>query len=367
MNVAALLQRLPFYRPLDPIMARHAARMAVASVGTLLLVESLGLEQGYWAVISAILVMQSNLGRALASGWARIIGTFVGASLGVLSLVLLGTSSLSLGVGIFLTIFICAYFMGLHESFRLAAVTAAIVILFGRTADSPLLLGLERFIEIVLGVGVAMAVSWFVLPFRARQSLRTGIRDAMDRSGVLLSVLMENCLGNTFDEDAIGERKRECIREVMQLRPSLAEASREPGGLGERGQILKQLTATMERLTEDLLGMEHAARMLADEALHLEMRQQLLALSAAVEDGLHCAARCITDRAVRPANMEPQMLALEAALHDVERGLESLRAGQVSQRHSLCEVSHFFSLVFSLREATLELMEMLGALHEKKA
>lgn len=365
-TLSACLRWLAKRRRLDPIMSRHALRTALASVLTLLLVEAFSLPQGYWAVISAILVMQSNLGRSLHSGWSRIQGTFVGAVLGVLSLMVLGNSFIALGVGVFCTIFFCAYLIGLHESFRIAALTASIVILMGRNVEAPLLLGVERFVEISLGVGVAMGVSWFVLPFRARQSVRMGLRASMESAAAFLSRLMAQCFGQTAPP-ALTSAKRDCIRQVMRLGPGLEDAAREPGGLGERGQALRALTNAMERLMEDLLAMEHAARELAEETLHLRMQAELASLTTAVEQGLLHAASHVQDREVTTSDMRPTMQALERALYDVERTLEQLRARRIPQKHGLGEVSHFFSLVFCLKEATLELMDILGSLHEGPA
>ncbi|MCA1943680.1 MAG: FUSC family protein [Desulfovibrio sp.] len=351
---------------LDPIMARHALRTALASVLTLVLVDVFSLPQGYWAVISAIIVMQANLGRSLMSGLSRVQGTFIGALLGALTLSVMGTGTVSLGLGVFLTIFVCAYFMGLHESFRLAAVTASIVILLGRGTEHPFLLGLDRFLEISLGVAVAMAVSMFVLPFHARTSLRLGIRAALEASAQFVTVLLGHCLENRYDEPAIVALKNSCIRHVMQLRPALADAAREPGGLGEGGQVLGILTASLDRLMEDFQAMDHAARELAEEALHLELRPDLAALARAMHAGLTAAAGCLGEHGVRRADMRQLMEALENTLHSVDRGMEGIRARQIARRHPLSEVTHFFSLVFSMREAALELMEMLAALHEVK-
>ncbi|GAB7081411.1 FUSC family protein [Megalodesulfovibrio paquesii] len=356
-----IMRRLP---RLDPIMARHALRTALASVITLLLVDVFSFPQGYWAVISAVIVMQSNLGRALKSGLSRVQGTFIGALLGAITLSVAGANSVSLGIGVFLTIFVCAYFMGLHESFRLAAVTASIVILLGRGSEHPFILGMDRFLEISLGVGVAMAVSMFVLPFRARNSLRLGVRSAMEASGQFVAVLLGHCLERQYDDKAIAALKNACVREVMQLRPALADAAREPGGLGEGGQILSTLATSLDRLMEDFQAMEHAARELADEALHLEMRPDLAALSRSMQAGLTAAAACLNEHGIRRHDLRPQMEALENTLHSVDNAMEGIRARQVARRHPLTEVTHFFSLVFSMREAALEVMEMLANLHE---
>src|SRR5882724_3143413 len=51
----------------------------------------LHLPHGYWAVISAVIVMQSNLGRSISAGVNRLLGTAVGALVGTAVLWLAGT------------------------------------------------------------------------------------------------------------------------------------------------------------------------------------------------------------------------------------------------------------------------------------
>ena len=56
---------------LAPGPALHALRTAVAASVTFVLTHVLGLEQGYWAVFSSILVMQANIGSSLSASRAR--------------------------------------------------------------------------------------------------------------------------------------------------------------------------------------------------------------------------------------------------------------------------------------------------------
>jgi uncharacterized membrane protein YccC len=70
-KLASSVRQLPNRLP-QPRVLRHATRMTVAAVLAFAAAWAFALPQGYWAVISAVVVMQSSLGGTLgAYGYAR--------------------------------------------------------------------------------------------------------------------------------------------------------------------------------------------------------------------------------------------------------------------------------------------------------
>ena len=63
----------------DGGLLKQAVKTAGAAVLSLYVCRWLGLPEGYWAVISAIIVMQSNLKTTLRDGLSRLAGTAIGA------------------------------------------------------------------------------------------------------------------------------------------------------------------------------------------------------------------------------------------------------------------------------------------------
>ena len=60
----------------------HAAKTALAAALCWWLALRLGLHDGYWGSISAIIVLQSNVGSTVNASRDRILGTLIGALLG---------------------------------------------------------------------------------------------------------------------------------------------------------------------------------------------------------------------------------------------------------------------------------------------
>jgi len=60
----------------------HAVRTTIVAVGSLLIARLCRLPEAYWAAITAMIVMQSTLGAALAISKQRLIGTALGSLMG---------------------------------------------------------------------------------------------------------------------------------------------------------------------------------------------------------------------------------------------------------------------------------------------
>ncbi len=254
---------------------RHGLKTACAAVAAYAITEMLNLPQGYWAVVSVIVVMQTNLGGSLRAGVNRIIGTALGAVLGALGLALFGTHPLALGLEMGLCILFCAYFIHLHESFRMAGMTAAIVILMGNQGHSIVWVAFSRFFEITVGVCVALFFTAFVWPSRAGRHLKAGVVRALHDEAALYSILLSCRHG----EDCDGGDETSAILQLEKTRERnhllLEEAKREPAGLAVREQITVSLFNFTERIAEHLLSMEHAVHHEDLEELHVFVAREM--------------------------------------------------------------------------------------------
>ena len=61
---------------------RHATRVSAAVLAAYLLSTLLHLPQGYWAVFTAVIVVQASLGATITASIERFLGTVVGAAAG---------------------------------------------------------------------------------------------------------------------------------------------------------------------------------------------------------------------------------------------------------------------------------------------
>jgi len=135
----------------------QALRIGVAGIVSIYVANLFKLPQGYWAAISAFVVLGSDVKTTFRASGERLIGTAIGALAGGVFAYFGGSQLLWFGVAATLTVLLCEV-LNLGQSYRLACVTVAIVMLINRSA-SPWNTALNRFLEVALGIVIALILS----------------------------------------------------------------------------------------------------------------------------------------------------------------------------------------------------------------
>jgi len=168
---------------------RQAIRMTLAALLAYLGTELVGLQQGYWAVITCLIIVQGSLGATISAGIARVAGTAAGAVMGGVGVLLL---RLHLGlpewVILLIVIIPLALLVASRPIFRLAPLTGALVLLLAGSSD--LAFAFSRIAEIALGCGIGVLVSLFVLPERATSVLLGHAAAILDELGAFAAILL---------------------------------------------------------------------------------------------------------------------------------------------------------------------------------
>jgi uncharacterized membrane protein YgaE (UPF0421/DUF939 family) len=148
----------------------NSVRTAIASMASLLVARSLKLPEFYWAPISTIVILLSTI-NPLTLAWQRFAGTAIGAAVGA------GIASqphhdwFIYGLGIFLCGILSSAFR-LGAAYRFAAIALSIVLLIAHSSP-PWIVAVHRFIEVSLGIAVALlvTVAWPGAPAQVQSQL----------------------------------------------------------------------------------------------------------------------------------------------------------------------------------------------------
>lgn len=136
----------------------HSLRTTAAAGISLYLARLLSLSEYYWAPISAIIVMQSTFGASWDTSKQRIIGTVLGVLFAGLTAERIDSQLLQFGLGILVLGLICGLLRLTVSAYRFAGVTYAIIILMNHS-EIAWRIGMHRFIEVALGIVVALLVN----------------------------------------------------------------------------------------------------------------------------------------------------------------------------------------------------------------
>jgi uncharacterized membrane protein YccC len=127
------------------------------------------LPEGYWAVFTALVVTQTNLGASWKAALYRTAGSTVGALAAALVAPLVGTGPVRTGIILFALASLFAFLTTVHPSFSAAGFTAALVLLLG-SQTQPWNLAWLRVLYTVLGAVVAFLAGILLWPVAGARS-----------------------------------------------------------------------------------------------------------------------------------------------------------------------------------------------------
>jgi len=157
---------------------RHAIKTALAAIIAVIVYQFFDLPNGYWAVITTVIIMQSNMDSGsleitLKFALQRLIGTVSGAIIGFAVLFLIDPTHWELLIIIFLIILLGSFLVNVYSGFNLAGPTAVIILLLAHHEPLSKNIAFIRSIEIFLGVIIAIVVTLFIWPYRVNDHLKS--------------------------------------------------------------------------------------------------------------------------------------------------------------------------------------------------
>jgi len=135
----------------------HAFRTAVAATLSLLVARLLGTPEPYWSPIATIVVMQSPLSSTVPLAVERIVASALGASLGAIESTFFGANLIVFGLAIFVLGLVSLALRLERVGYSYSGITLAIIVLIPRP-EAPWIAAANRFMEVSLGILVALAV-----------------------------------------------------------------------------------------------------------------------------------------------------------------------------------------------------------------
>jgi len=336
----------------------HAAKTALAAYLTLVAVRTFTLEQGYWAVITTVIVMQANLGGSMRACWSRLLGTAVGAAIGALLLMLLGNGAVSLVAAVFLIMLVCSMIPLLRDSMRIAGITAVIVTLIVRPGESPFHVGAVRFSEIALGILVSLAVSALILPRRSKTAFRHGLAKMLTEEAAFYEEVFRARATGEFRRQETFHLKDKLTRLLIRNHDLLREARAET--LDERGLgILTSIFRNLDRTFENLLTMEHVVEDARSESIHGHVNIQMSALKDQTIARMRDVAAALTKKGELP-----DFASLDQAVGEARGRMAALRKAGTPRNYDLAEVMHFFSFIHAMLACAAQVREAAARIAE---
>ena len=329
-------------------------RMMVAGLFAFGLAELAHLPQGYWAVLTAILVMQTSVGGSVKATFDRLMGTLSGAVYG--GLVAFGLpheDALALGLALAVALAPLALLAALNASFRIAPVTAIIVLMSSTSQNlGPMTSAATRCAEIMLGSIVGLGTALLVLPARAHGLLREAAANMLALLAELLPALLDGLAGSA-DKARIAELQKRIRASLGQLERVATDARQ------ERKTFLTQefdpdpLVRGLLRLRHDLVMIGRAAAEPLPQGILDRLRDALANLGMAHKAFLGAAGAALV-----VGTKGPSLADIEHALDAFGKELAALRREGLTRALPGEAVGRLFALGFALEQLRQDLQNL---------
>ena len=339
---------------------RLAARTTIAALLAYAAAELLHMTQVYWAVLTAVIVMQASLGGSLKATFDRLAGTLGGAVWGVVvSLALPHAGAGGLAIALALAIGPLALAAALKPWLRIAPVTAIIVLMSTQSQQAgPFAYALDRVIEILLGVAVALAVSLLVLPNRAHGALATAASRALQLMSELAAVLLPHP-ASAADGATLLRLHGKLRRALAGVEAAAEEARRERAGRLTDDPEPEPLRRNLNRLRLDLAMIGRAPVGPLPEPIAGRLAPATADVANSLAAYLTAAGLALAGR--KPA---PSLDACSKALRAYAAAVAELRKEGLTRDLSAERVSHLFGIAFVLEQLRRNLRDLAERVDE---
>lgn len=317
---------------------RHAVRVSAAVGAAFALATLLRLPQGYWAVFTAVIVVQSSLGATITASVERLMGTVVGALAGAAAAYFHARWPQFGGLILCVTVALLAFLVSMRPALKVAPVTAVIMLIGTTTHMDPLIAAALRVAEITVGSLVGVAATLLIFPARAHSSVVASVQKIAGLQAHILDSHVLALRGTPGPTDYL--KAQEDLRAALaKLQTALTEADRESASKLSDRSVSEALPRTLWRLRNDTVMVGRALR----EALPAP------ALAPAAGDMLEASARFLRGTAdLLAGGARPDRIAFAQAHQGFQTCVEGLREKGVTRDLEFDDAARVFGLVFAI-------------------
>jgi hypothetical protein len=151
-------RRLPPTPPPDPFVPHYAIHLLVALAAAALVGRALGLRNGYWAPMTALLVLRPDRAHTMTRVVTRVAGTVGGAALASAALLSVHPQPVTLAVGVSVAAFFSYLFQKASYGLLSACVTVYVVFILSLAGLPEEQVALSRILVTIVGGSIAVAV-----------------------------------------------------------------------------------------------------------------------------------------------------------------------------------------------------------------
>lgn len=302
------------------------------------------LREGYWAVFSALVVTQANLGASWQAALYRTIGTTCGALSAALVAALIGIGPVRTGILLFVLASIFGYLSTRHPSLNVAGFTVALVLFFSHQ-QQPWELAWYRVLYTAMGAVIAFGVGVLVWPVHARERLLGKLALLLRDCGALSGAVMQGVFQGKADPKILDELAQAILQHRRAVTRALEETRNEPGRSALDHDAYGSFVDEADHIRQRLMAMAGDSDLYVGAGIVPGFVPHLEDLGGQISAGL-----LLLSSAINQQGQQLDLSHLDQIVEQVDQELVSLRNARATAPYTLDRMLPFWSFIFNLKE-----------------
>lgn len=229
-------------------------KTAIAIFITIMISALLKLEYPFYAAIATIISMENSVTNSYTAGRNRMMGTLVGAGIGLIFAWIKPHDAFFCALGIVIVIYICNL-LKWNKSISIASIVFLAIMLNLEPGESSFYYGINRIFDTLIGVSVAVLVNYLIFPPKHEFNLHVARK-------ALMKNLQEISTQVLFQKNNTGIRDLKKDISILEKYYALCK---------QEFHLKKDLTSLMNQIQEELDIINHIyAHMRMIQRLHGE-------------------------------------------------------------------------------------------------
>src|SRR6516162_2640340 len=337
---------------------RYGIKLSIASLLSLYVALVLRLEHPNWAVLTALVMMNSHyVGSTVVKAMLRCVGTVAGAFIGIWLVGDYASTPVLFLLFFFIILGIAVYKFGQYPAsqapyaYYLAGLTTLTVATYGiQDPYDAWVIGLNRALEILVGSLSSLLVTSIIWPRYAREEFFELSRKTLETVGQVVLLETDSYIQPRDTSGQLEQLQKQFQQQASTLRNLLQSGAREStrfyGRLGNYNAFVVSLTNLFQAAL-------HLERKRQEESLYTaRIRNELAAASTAVAREFQILASDYS-----PGTQLPETI-LDEAFDTLFEKVNALRAAGLFVESSIETNIEFFAHVAALRTIRHELLEI---------
>ncbi|TKB49474.1 hypothetical protein FCL40_09125 [Ferrimonas sediminicola] len=247
---------------------RGAVRQGLLLALTMGIIQFFGLDKGYWALLSVLLVVRGGIVDTRQRAWQRIWGTVVGLGLAAsaLSLGLSGSWALALGLALVPP---TLSLIPVHHGYSCTLGTVILIMVFEYIAGQGMAVMPLRLLETIIGCAVVLLGYRYLWPQWQGGRQAELRREAMGKLNQYLELLLDAFDGEKISALSLARARRYTYEQGVALTSSFEQMRQEPNYSRHRdsAELIRLYKETQSHLNALAPAARRGVRLLPEQAV----------------------------------------------------------------------------------------------------